>query len=115
MFPNDMTGVINSMQQVYYKLKDIEADIEMYRKMLRHNCAGTSDRQAISKEIAYLKGKAEKLLEANRGNRAFTCDGIPMHHTRKHKPESAKRCPKLEQFLQDQKTEKDKKLIEQNK
>jgi hypothetical protein len=114
MFPYDIAGVIYSMRQVYYKLKDIEADIEMYRKM-RAQTRLSTDRQAITKEISYLEGQVKKLKYKNKSNRAFTHGGIPICPTRKTKPKSAERCPVLEQFLKDQKTEKETKLIKQKK
>ena len=99
------------MRKLYYKEKDIEADIREYTSLRRKYKPSSTEYKELSKELNWLKSKKEKLIKSNSANKAFSHDGIPRCPTRKTKPKSAKQCPKLKTFLEKEIKEAETKLI----
>jgi len=68
------------MKKEYYKLKDINADILIYKKSLRWYPKGSNEYTQFEKELNRLIARKEKLKRENAGNPAFFHNGIPPYN-----------------------------------
>jgi len=86
------------MKKEYYKLKDINADILIYKKSLRWYPKGSNEYTQFEKELNRLIARKEKLKRENAGNPAFFHNGIPPH-----KPDSrnARKQRKINELYQE--------------